>query len=245
MKSHIQAEIDEAQNWKKLYTLGAIAVLGTVLVGVVEILITLLPGGMAVSETTYDWFALFQTNGFMGLRNLGLLNILFNLLSIPTYFALYSAHRRNNQPMAALSMIVSFLGVAVFLATNRAFAMLNLSQQFTLATTVEQRNLLAAAGQAMLVVGESHTPGTFLAFFLSESAGLLMSIVMLRGKIFSRMNAYAGLLGYGTLLIFEVSSSFVPALQNGAMIFALLGGISSMVWGLLTARRMIKLGLVE
>lgn len=245
MTSHFQAEMNEAQNWKKLYTLGALAVLGTVLVGVAEILITLLPGGMTVSETIYDWFALFQNNAFMGLRNLGLLNILFNLLSIPTFFALYAAHRRNNQPLAGLSMIISLIGVAVFLATNRAFAMLNLSHQFTLATTVEQRNLLAAAGQAMLVVGESHTPGTFLAFFLSESAGLLMSIVMLRGKIFSRLNAYTGLLGYGTLLIFEISSSFVPALQKGAMIFALLGGISSMVWGLMSARRMIKLGKKE
>ena len=245
MKSHFQAELNEAQNWKKIYALGAFAVLGTVMVGVAEILITLLPGGMTVSETILDWFALFQNNEFMGLRNLGLLNILFDLLSVPTYFALYAAHRRNNQPLAALSMIVSFLGVSVFLATNRAFAMFNLSQQFTLATTVEQKKLLAAAGQAMLVVGESHTPGTFLAFFLSESAGLLMSIVMLKGRIFGKVNSYAGLLGFGTLLIFEFSSSFVPALQNTVMVFAMVGGIASMGWGLLTARRMIKLALEE
>ena len=173
-------------NWRSLYKIGGFAALGTVLVGLVEIGITFLPGGNTSNKTVFDWFTLFQNNWFMGLRNLGLLNLLFYALDIPIFFALYGAHRKTSQTLAALAMIVSFIGVAVFYATNRAFAMLDLSNQFALATTEAQRSMLAAAGQAMLSVGQSHTPGTFIAFFLSESASLLISVVMYTRQAFQQ-----------------------------------------------------------
>lgn len=234
-------EAAENKNWKSLYYLAGLAAVSTVLVGLVEIIITYLPGGNVASETVFDWFALFQSNWFMGLRNLGLLNISFTALGIPTFLALYAAHRRTSPTLAAMAMIVSFIGAAVFFATNRAFAMLDLSSQFALATSEAQREILAAAGQAMLSVGESHTPGTFLAFFFAESAGVLISIVMLRDKIFSKVTAFAGILGFGCMLIFEVCTSFVPAMQGVAMIFAMVGGILSIVWDLLAAQTLFRL----
>ena len=101
----------------------------------------------------------------MGLRNMGLLNIFLNTLALFTYFALYAAHKENsNQPYAALAMVIAFLGIGVFLANNRAFPMLDLSNQYAVATTDTQRSMLEAAGQSMLTVGQSHTPGTFLGF---------------------------------------------------------------------------------
>jgi hypothetical protein len=210
--------------WESLYHLGGLAALSTVLVGLVEIGITFLPGGNTPYTTVFDWFTLFQNNWFIGLRNLGLLNILFYALDIPIFFALYGAHRKTSQTLAALAMIVSFIGVAVFYATNRAFAMLDISNQYALATT------------------EAHTPGTFIAFFLSEVASLLISVVMLRDKLFSKANAYVGFLGFTCMLVFEVCASFVPALQGEAMILAMLGGILSLVWEILVALKLFHLG---
>lgn len=228
-------------DWNILYRLGGIAALGNVLVGLTEIAITFLPGGNIACVTVSDWFALFHNNWFMGLRNLGLLNILFTLFGIPTFFALYAAHRRSSHTLAALAMIVSFIGAAVFFATNRAFAMLDLSQNYALATTTENKTIMLAAGQALLSVGKSHTPGTFLAFFLSESAGILISIVMYQGKLFSKVNALLGLISFSSLLIFEICTTFLPGLQGVAMIFAMAGGITSLVWGILTARNLLQL----
>jgi hypothetical protein len=190
-----------------------------------------------------DWFILFQQNWFMGLRNLGLLNIFFNALAILTYFALYAAHRENpHQPYAALAMIISFLGIGVFLATNRAFPMLALSKQYEAATIDVQRTVLEAAGQSMLSVGQSHTPGTFLGFFLSEVAGFVISIVMLQSNIFGKVTAYAGILGFGILSVFEFFSSFIAGLSDAAMILAMIGGLSSMAWYILIARKLFQLG---
>lgn len=138
-------------------------------------------------------------------------------------------------------MIISFVGVAVFLATNRAFPMLELSSQYASATTDVQRSILAAAGQSMLSVGESHTPGTFMGFFLGEVAGITISMVMLRSKIFSKVNAFVGILGFVLLLIYEICSSFVPALSYIAIIFTMGGGLLSMTWYIMLSRRFFQL----
>ncbi|HEY3310981.1 MAG TPA: DUF4386 family protein [Anaerolineales bacterium] len=248
MTTHLQAIKTVETNpgttfpaWGALYRVAGMAALGTVLVGLLEIGITFLPGGNSSYNTVFDWFTLFQTNWFMGLRNLGLLNLLFYAFDIPIFFALYGAHRKTSQTLAPLAMLVSFIGVAVFYATNRAFAMLALSNQYALATTDAQRSILAAAGQALLAVGQSHTPGTFIAFFLSETASLLISVVMLRGGLFSKAAAYLGLLGFTFMLVFEVCTSFVPALQSVALVLALLGGILSLVWELLVAQTLFHL----
>ena len=229
-------------NWNLLYKLGSIAAIGAVLVGIVEIAITFFPGGNASQESVYEWFLFFQQNPFLGLRNLGLLNIFLNTLAIFTYLALYGVHRQTPyQPLAALAVIISFLGIGVFFATNRAFAMLGLSQQFSVATDEAQRAALIAAGQAMLSVGASHSPGTFLAFFLSESAGVLISVVMLRSNVFGRLAAYAGILGFSILLLFEFITSFFSGLVTATMILSMLGGLMSMVWYILIARRLFQL----
>ena len=225
----------------RLYQLGGAVALLIVLTALLEIIITFLPGGYASADTVHDWFALFQTNWFLGLRNLGLLNIVMTLLGIPMFFALYTAHRNTGQPYTSLALMLSLLGAAVFFATNRAFPMLDLSRQYALSTTDAQRVLLLAAGQSMLSVGESHTTGTFLGFFLSELAGISISIVMIRGKIFNALHAYFGLLGFGMLLIFDICASFVPELSGMVLTVAMIGGPLSMVWYILIARRFFQL----
>ena len=224
-----------------LYRLGGVAALLVLLTALLEILITFLPGGYTTVETVVDWFTLLQNNWFMGLRNLGLLNIVLTALGIPVLFALYTAHRSTERTFAALAFIISMIGTAVFYATNRAFPMLDLSLRYAAAATEMERAALVAAGQAMLSVGQSHTPGTFLAFFLLESAGVMMSLVMLHSGIFSKATAVAGLLGFGMLLLFEFISSFVLGLGNVTMILAMLGGLSTMVWYVLIARRLFRL----
>ena len=177
----------------------------------------------------------------MGLRNMGLLNIFLNTLALFTYFALYVAHRENsNQPYAALAMVIAFLGIGVFLATNRAFPMLDLSNQYAAATTDRQQAMLEAAGKSMLTVGQSHTPGTFLGFFLSEVAGIIISVVMLRSNIFSKINAYAGILGFSILLVIEFFSTFF-GLSNAMIMLFMFGGFLSTIWYILIARRLFQL----
>ena len=228
-------------NRKRVYGIGGIAALLTVAVAFCEGIINFLPGGNTPVETVVDWFTQLQGNLFMGLRNLGLLNILMVALGIPMYFALYTAHRKINKEFAALAMIISFIGGAIFFATNRAFSMLELSRYYAHATTDAQRATFEAAGQAMLSVGRSHCPGTFMGFFLGDLAGIMMSVVMLRGKVFGKVTALAGIVGFALLLIYEVCVSFVPTLSEIALVFAMGGLLSNVVWMFSLGLRFLQL----
>lgn len=228
-------------NTKRVYGIGGTAALLTVAVAFSEGAINFLPGGSAPVETVVDWFTQLQTNWFMGLRNLGLLNILMVALGIPMYFALYTAHKKVDKEFAMLAMIISFIAGAIFFATNRALPMLELSRYYTQATTDTQRAIFEAAGQAMLSVGRSHCPGTFLGFFFGELAGILMSVVMLRGKVFGKVTALAGMVGFALLSIYEVCISFIPVLSEVAMIFAMCGLLLNVTWMFLLGLRFFQL----
>jgi hypothetical protein len=71
------------------------------LVVLIEVTITFLPGGSASPETVFDWFTLLEGNWFPGLRTLGVLNTLFAALGIPLYLGLYAAHQREDRTYAA------------------------------------------------------------------------------------------------------------------------------------------------
>ena len=228
-----------------LYKLGAVPALLVLCTAVLEIVITFLPGGYDSADTVIDWFHLLHDNWFLGLRNLGLLNIVMTALEIPIFFVLYRIHRSHAPVLSTLALMISFIGAAVFYATNRAFPMWDLSVRYAAATTEIQKEVLEAAGQAMLAVGQSHTPGTFLGFVFSEIAGIMISVVMLRCGIFSRLNAYAGMLGFGMLLVYEVCQSFVPAISGSALIFAILGGLLNLLWYTLIAHRLFKMADME
>lgn len=233
--------MSKESNWNALYVVGGVAALLTVLNGLAEMAITLVPGGgmSGGPATAVEWFAFFRGSPFLGLRNLGLLNIFFTVLSLPVSYALYAAHRRTHPAFAGLSLLAALLGAGVFLAGNRAFPMLALSSRWAGAAEA-QRAALAAAGEAMLAVGQSHTPGTFLAFLLSAAAGIGLSVVMLRAGIFSRASAIVGIAGFSLLLLYELAADFAPGFA-GAPLLAFVGGPLSLVWDVLVGLRLFRL----
>jgi hypothetical protein len=224
---------------RSFYKAGGVTVLITVLVPFAEMAIYYLTGVAQASQRTVtvtDWFTLYQDNWFLGLRNLGLLNLIGASLLTPTFLAMYFALRRRNEPWAALGTVLYFMGMAVYLASNRSFAMLSLSGQYASAATDAQRSMLAAAGQTMLVEGLNR-----MGIFLIDSAGLVISAVMLRSEGFSKA-AYAGVLGNGLMIVFEIILAFVPAWRSAGLGIAVCGGLSIMTWYLMVGRRLLQLG---
>ena len=238
---HKQADYEVAgPGWRGFYTVAGTAMLLSVLVVVSEILIGFLPAAASAAQrtvTVIDWFTLFQNNWFLGLRNLGLLNLIGAALLTPAFLAICAALRRENEAWAALGAILFFMGMAIYLAENRAFAMLSLSGQYASAATDAQKSLLIAAGQAMLVEGSNR-----VGLFLIDAAGLVFSAVMLRSKIFGKATAIAGVVGNGLMIVIEVILAFAPGRFSAWMIVAMCGGVSIMAWYLLVGRRLLQMG---
>jgi hypothetical protein len=231
-------------SWKSLYKIAGAAVLIAVLFMLLDIIATIISKETIEfgSSTAINWFTLLDINWFSGLRNLGLFNVFEMTLTVPMFFALYIAHRHINKTYAALAMILSLVGMAIYISNNAAVPMLVLSGKYAAAATDTQRSLLAAAGEAILARGEDFTPGSFTGFFLGEIANIAIAFVMLHGKIFSKTTAYTGIFGVALLTVYTIWATFIPGSHDVAMIFAMIGGPLSMVWSILIARRLFQLG---
>ncbi len=233
----------EDSNWNLLYKIGALAALIAILVYLIDIAISFTGGNTPFgTQSAIGWFGRLNHNLFLGLRELGIFNVISFTVGIPLYVALYGVHRRVYKVYAILAVILYMVGIGIYLSSNAAIPMAVLSSKYAVAATDTQRTLLAAAGEAILARGEDFTPGIFVGFFLAQIASILMSVVMLRGRIFSKATAYAGIMGNILLAIFTIWTTFTPALYNVALMLAMVGGLLGLAWYIMTARRLLQMG---
>jgi hypothetical protein len=111
--------------------------------------------------------------------------------------------------------------------------MLWLSQQYAAASSEADRAALVAAGQTLLTTynGTAFSVG----YFLSGLAMLLVSAVMLRRAVFSRLTGLAGVLAGVTGL---VPASFGTL----GFVLSLISLLPLVVWLALIGRRFVRLG---
>ncbi|MGB6872852.1 MAG: DUF4386 family protein [Dehalococcoidia bacterium] len=227
-------------NWKSLYKVGGMAALVAAALLLAEIIIfTIWPQ----PSTVTDYFALFQTSRLIGLFDCYLSEFIAYVLFIPMFLAICIAIRRGNESYMVLALTLAITGIAVFLATNNPFSMLSLSNQYAAATTDAQKNLLLAAGQAILVNTNQRAVGGFnMGFLLLSIAGMIVSIVMLRSKAFGKVIAYVGILTFAISLGDYIRVILVPSISLLLIIIAIASGLLILIWLVLIARRLFQLG---
>ena len=205
--------------WSLLYRIGGIAALLAVLVFRRNLSAELtafhglslfaVPAELPVSAA--EWFVLLQADALVGLTLLGVFDgfeyVLVGMLFLAACMALWPTRRS----FALLATSCGLVGIAVFLASNQAMALLHLSAQHATATSDAQRAAFLAAGEALLALSE-HGTGGYLGLLLVLLAGLIFSIAMLRGDVFSRATAIVGILANGIGLLFFPTLAFAPAL---------------------------------
>lgn len=232
----------EAADWRGLYRTASAAALAGVGLILVDMGLTAAGGDAGVGQrTAVEWFTALQSDPFLGLRNLGLFNVINIILAVPLYLALYRAHRVTSPAAGALALLLCLLSAAVYGANNRALTMLSLSSQYAAAATDAQRSLLAMVGSVVLTQAEDFTPASFLGLLLSSLASLLVMVVMLRGSVFRRWVGLVGFVGSAALLVFTVCVTFVPQTFDLAMIFAMVGGLLSVAWQISVGLGMFRL----
>jgi flagellar biosynthesis component FlhA len=75
-----------------------------------------------------------------------------------------------------------------------------------------------------------------------ELACLIISVVMLKGKVFSKATAHAGILGNALLIVVEIILTLTRTLLDWGMAIAVAAGLSMMTWYFLVGRRLLQLG---
>jgi hypothetical protein len=226
--------------WRMLYKTGAIAALLAAVLFRRNIgaEVSLFTGAAAIPHSAADWYALLQSNPFIGLSFLAVFDLIDYALAGLIFLALAAAFWEMHRNAAAIAIACGMVGVAVSLASNISLTMLSLSQQYAAATSVAQRAALLVAGQAVLATNDPlavyPAVGAYVSLLLIALAGLLFSVIMLRSH---RATGIVGLLASGCDLAYCLTVYFAPALR----VFLLAtGGLFWMIWHLLIARLLWK-----
>ena len=226
-------------DWKPLYKVGGISALIVVALIPIQGLLFMgwpPPGFLPSISNVSDWFALFQQNWFMGLLQLDLLLTIDYLITGLLFLSLYVALKRTNPSLTALGLVLGLVGVAGYIASNPAFAMLSLSGQYGSATTEAQKSMFLAAGQALLAMYQGSP--FFVSFVLLAVSPLIFSIVMLRSKLFSKTTAYMGILGSVIALVIGAPWPFFDPTIGGYL--SLISVVFFAVWYILVARSLFR-----
>ena len=250
MKEATNAETSDS-GWKKLYRVGGAAALTA---GVLfrrnlaaEIgLFSTHPSPATVS----DWFELLQSNRLLGLAYLNIFDLVNYALLGLMFLALYAALRRDSKSAMAIAAPLGLVGIAVYLASNTAFSMLSLSNQYAAATTDPQRTTLLAAGQALLAInrfsGHGAYPGSggYMSLLLIAIAGMITSVVMIRSAVFNRATAYVGILAGALDLAYCVAFAFVPMADSETLAIGFIpaAGLFLMIWHIMVGWKLYRLG---
>ena len=232
------------KQWKRIYMIGGIAAIIVFCGTLFDIVFGSITSSnlLDLPHTAIERFAEFQQNWFMGLYRLDFVNVMITLFMIPVYFGLFAAHRRKCLPYASIALIISMVGVTIFVTSNNALAMFDLSTRYYQATSEIQKVLFESTGETLLIQGSHGSFGVFTGFFMSTIASICIAIVMLVGGVFKKGVSYLGIIGYTFLLVYIVLVTFVPSLQEIAVMIAAPGGIMAIIWLLLVGIKLIKMG---
>ncbi|MFN2266363.1 MAG: DUF4386 family protein [Anaerolineales bacterium] len=202
-------------------------------------------------DAILEWFQVFQDNQVTGLFYLGLGDVVIMILWVPMSLGLYSVLKGTNRTWSLIATAVTLVGVAVYLATNTAFSMLALSQEYAVASTETEKTILLAAGQSMLAVTRG-TGSLYTGMQLVWLAGLILSIIMLGSTAFRKASGWVGILGFGLLLVGIIgganytSSGEYSAIQGIIVALQYIGGgLLTLAWYILVGIRLWKLGKTE
>jgi len=185
--------------------------------------------------TEVEYFDVFRSNPLLGLLDLDLLLVVDQLLIVVVLLALYVALRRVDASLMLIGAAAGLLGATLTIVSREAtLSMLTLSQQYALASANAERAELEAAARTLLTIynGTSFS----LGYFLSGLGLLLMSMVMLRSALFTRLTGWAG--------IAAGAAGLVPATMGTlGLVLSFLSLLPLIVWLLLVGRRFLRLQL--
>jgi hypothetical protein len=189
--------------------------------------------------TASEAFALLQQNRFVGLLRLDLPTVLALPLYYLVFLGLYAALRREAPAGATLATVLAFIGVTLVLATPMGLSMLPVSDRYAAATSEEERRQLLAVGETILATDMWHSTAAFVGALLGQSGAVLVSVVMLRTRAFSRLIGWVGVATHGLDLAHVL---LIPFLPGAGTVLMMAAGPLYLAWFPLVGRRLLQLG---
>ena len=228
--------MDEHNIWKTLYKIGGIAALLQLGIVLLIIIVTATLGTRPVE--VQEFFEMYQNNKLAGMLQDDFSSLFLMVLYLFISPALYYALRRVNPVYTTLATLLTLVIVTSCIATHSGFSLMVLSDKYAAAASEAQRAQILAAGEAVLASDIWNSSSAFLSGLLMQGSGVIISLIMLRSKDFSRLTAWSGLLANGADLLQHLLHYFVPEISS--IIFIVFGS-AYILWYPMLARDLLRL----
>lgn len=190
-------------------------------------------------DSVAEAFRLLQQNRVVGLLRLDFATVFVLPLYYLLFFGFFAALKDTDRTHAAIATALVFLGVTLVLAMPTALPLLALSDKFAAAPGDALKAHFLAAGEAVLATDIWHGTGAYMGGLFVQTGAVWISVVMLRGGVFSKVTAYFGIVTHGLDLVHIVVTPFLPKM---AAIFMIVAGLGYPVWLFLVGRSLLQLG---
>lgn len=216
----------EETGWRGLFRLAAVGAVCVAAAIPVQVAIFVLS---PPPTTVVAYYALFQRSPVLALLDLDLVLTLDYLLMVPINLGLYVVLRRTERSFTTLALILSLMGLTLYLVSREpTFTLWSLSHQYAAATSEAQRTALLGAGQAIYAM---YRGSAFDFSYLFGAVSLLgFSVVMLASPWFRRAEAVVGIVTGATMLV-------PPTVPGIGVMLAFASLVPTTVWLVLLARR--------
>lgn len=228
----------KSKDLKNLYKVGAIAVL-IQLATILLILVASFAVGLGPRPTTVpEFYAMYNESKLTGMLRDDFSSLVLIAMYLGSAPALFFALRKQNFTVALLSTIMMLTGAVGAFAVHAGFSMMHLSDLYAVAATEAQRAQILAAGEAVLASDMWNSTAGYMGGILLQGPGVLISLLMLRNKNFSKVTAITGLIANGLDLIQHLLHPFAPEI---ASVIQMSMGIFYLVWFPVLARDLLRL----
>jgi hypothetical protein len=223
--------------FRSLYRVAGVAALIVALLTVTEIAAFVL---LPQPDGIQGWFALFQDRPIAAILDFWGLELPMYAMFLLVFLGLYFALRERNKSGMAIALTFVCVGAAVFFATNNAFSMLSLSNQYATATTEARRSALLAAGEAILANTNQRAIGGFnIGLFLVSIAGLIVSAVMRSAPYFGRFTAWLGVTAFALSLADYLRQALTRSVAI-ALAVIIPGALAVTIWFAAVGLRLLR-----
>ena len=225
----------EKQHVKTLYSIGAIVTLLQLLVIISYALVMVVIGPRITSAE--EFFTVQQSSVWMSfLRGDFLLMILIGLY-LGNFPALMVSLWRLHPITILFAGLFTLMAVIISFAGESTFALMHLGKMYTAAGSELERSQMITAGETILAAGWWNSSGSYMTGILLQGAGVMISVVMLRSPNFSKLTAWAGIIGNSADLLQHLLAPFAPGISE-YLSFAM---ILYLVWYAMLSRDLFRL----
>jgi hypothetical protein len=193
-------------------------------------------------ENIEQLYSMLNDNKLLGLLRLDILTVFIIPFYYLFFYSVYFALKDADQGLLKLSLILVFIGFTLFLASPSVFSYLHLSNKYFLASSAEEKNQLLAAGESIMASDIWHGTPAITGGIMAETGALLISLIMLKSNVFSKLTAYTGIVTYGLDLAHIIVGLFIPSV--GFILMAIAGPLY-LLWFPLIGLRLFKLWVMD